>query len=74
MDSEDKKLISLYLKGDINALEPIIDKYKRPLYSFIIKMTENNDDADEIFQEVWFRAIKKITTTDIRNIVKPLKK
>ena len=60
MDSEDKKLISLYRKGDINALEPIIDKYKRPLYSFIIKMTENNDDADEIFQEVWFRAIKNI--------------
>tara|TARA_S200000501_G_C20826034_1_gene745002 strand:- start:1169 stop:1750 length:582 start_codon:yes stop_codon:yes gene_type:complete len=60
MDDEDKKLVSLYLEGNVNALEPIIDKYKRPLYSFIIKMTEGKDDADEIFQEVWFRAIKNI--------------
>ena len=60
MDKDDKECISLYLKGEINALEPIIDKYKRPLYSFIIKMTEGKDDADEIFQEVWFRVIKII--------------
>ena len=38
MDDEDKKLVSLYLEGNVNALEPIIDKYKRPLYSFIIKI------------------------------------
>ena len=60
MEVNDQDLINEYINGDINALEPIIDKYKRPLYSFILKMTEGKDDADEIFQEVWFKAIKNI--------------
>ena len=60
MEINDQDLIDDYIDGNINALEPVIDKYKRPLYSFILKMTEGNDDADEIFQEVWFKAIKNI--------------
>ena len=60
MEVDDQDLINEYINGDINALEPIIDKYKSPLYSFILKMTEGKDDADEIFQEVWFKAIKNI--------------
>ena len=35
MEVNDQDLINEYINGDINALEPIIDKYKRPLYSFI---------------------------------------
>ena len=60
MEINDQDLIDDYIDGNINALEPVIDKYKKPLYSFILKMTEGNDDADEIFQEVWFKAIKNI--------------
>ena len=38
----------------------MVEKYKRPLYSFILKMTEGREDTDEIFQETWFRALKNI--------------
>ena len=37
MEKNDQELINDYINGDINALEPIIDKYKNPLYSFILK-------------------------------------
>ncbi len=60
MDKTDIDCINAYLKGDANALEPMVEKYKRPLYSFILKMTEGREDADEIFQETWFRALKNI--------------
>ena len=60
MSEEDQNAISAYKNGEANALEPIIEKYKRPLFSFILKMSEGREDADEIFQEVWFRAIKNI--------------
>ena len=60
MSEEDQDAISAYKNGEANALEPIIEKYKRPLFSFILKMSEGREDADEIFQEVWFRAIKNI--------------
>ena len=60
MDKTDIDCISAYLKGDPNALEPMVEKYKRPLYSFILKMTEGREDTEEIFQETWFRALKNI--------------
>jgi len=60
MDSFDTDAIQAYLAGDENALEPLVEKYKRPLYSFILKMTEGREDADEIFQETWFRVLKNI--------------
>jgi len=60
MDQADIEYIKAYLGGDANALEPMVEKYKRPLYSFILKMTEGREDTDEIFQETWFRALKNI--------------
>jgi RNA polymerase sigma-70 factor (ECF subfamily) len=60
MDQTDIECINAYLAGDANALEPMVEKYKRPLYSFILKMTERREDTDEIFQETWFRALKNI--------------
>jgi len=60
MDKSDIECIRSYLSGDADALEPMVEKYKRPLYAFIIKMTEGREDADEIFQETWFRALKNI--------------
>lgn len=60
MDKTDIDCINAYLRGDQNALEPLVEKYKRPLYSFILKMTEGREDAEEIFQETWFRALKNI--------------
>ena len=60
MDTTDIECIEAYLGGDANALEPMVEKYKRPLYSFILKMTEGREDTDEIFQETWFRALKNI--------------
>ncbi|MEI6892263.1 MAG: sigma-70 family RNA polymerase sigma factor [Pontiella sp.] len=60
MDNTDIECINAYLGGDSNALEPMVEKYKRPLYSFILKMTEGREDSDEIFQETWFRALKNI--------------
>jgi RNA polymerase sigma-70 factor (ECF subfamily) len=60
MDQTDIECIEAYLGGDADALAPMVEKYKRPLYSFILKMTEGREDTDEIFQETWFRALKNI--------------
>jgi RNA polymerase sigma-70 factor (ECF subfamily) len=60
MESSDHELLKQYRRGRVDALEALVDKYRRPLYSFILNMTEGRDDADEIFQEVWLRVIRKI--------------
>lgn len=69
MDQTDTDCIKAYLGGDANALEPMVEKYKRPLYSFILKMTEGREDTDEIFQETWFRALKNIHRFQHKNFL-----
>jgi RNA polymerase sigma-70 factor (ECF subfamily) len=69
MDQTDTDSIKAYLGGDTNALEPLVEKYKRPLYSFILKMTEGREDAEEIFQETWFRALKNIHKFQHKNFL-----
>jgi len=69
MDISDIDCITAYLGGDRDALAPLVEKYKRPLYSFILKMTEGREDADEIFQETWFRALKNIEKFKHKNFL-----
>ncbi len=69
MEISDIDCINAYLGGDADALAPLVEKYKRPLYSFILKMTEGREDADEIFQETWFRALKNIKKFKHKNFL-----
>jgi RNA polymerase sigma-70 factor, ECF subfamily len=61
MDLNDTELLRRYRHGDVAALESLVEKYRRPLYGFIYNMTGGQDDADEIFQEVWCRVIAKFS-------------
>jgi len=49
-----------YREGRTEVLAELVEEFRRPLFGFIIRMTEGRDDAEEIFQEVWFRAIRKL--------------
>jgi RNA polymerase sigma-70 factor, ECF subfamily len=58
MEESDRELLTRYRCGQVNALEALIEKYRRPLFGFIINMIHGQDEADEIFQEVWLRVIR----------------
>ena len=60
MDDDAKRWLDAYRDGDADALGQLVEHYRRPLFSFILKMTEGRGDAEEVFQEVWFRAIKNM--------------
>jgi len=60
MDQEDAQLLAAYLAGDAEALSGLVEKYKRPLFGFILRFSGGGEEADEIFQEVWVRAIKNM--------------
>lgn len=62
MESPEHVWLSEYRKGDVGALGRLVEHYRRPLFGFILKMTEGREDAEEIFQEVWFRAIRSLDT------------
>ena len=60
MENSDADLLLQYRKGNVQALEQLVEQYRRPLYKFILNMLDRPNEADEIFQEVWFRVIKNI--------------
>lgn len=60
MEPTDSELLTRYRCGQVDALEQLVERFRRPLYGYILNMTEGRDDADEIFQEVWFRVIRKL--------------
>ncbi len=64
LDVSDKNLVDLYVKGDVKALDELINRYKKPLYSFLWRLTSSGPEVDEIFQETWFRVIQKASSFD----------
>ena len=59
MEVSDRDLLTRYRGGEIGALESLIGKYRQPLFGFIVNMTQGRDEADDVFQEVWLRVIRK---------------
>ncbi|MCK4935410.1 MAG: sigma-70 family RNA polymerase sigma factor [Elusimicrobiales bacterium] len=60
MTVTDAELIKAYKKGDTQALEKIMEKYKTPIYSYLLKMVGNRDSANDLFQEIFLKFIKNI--------------
>ena len=60
MKTSDELLIAAYRDGEVEALDGLVLRYKRQLFGFIVDMTGSSNDADEVFQEVWYRVIRKL--------------
>lgn len=58
MELTDSAALEAYRGGDRNALEVLIEKYKRPLFGYVRNMSRRKEDAEEAFQEVWLRVIR----------------
>ncbi|MBT3192733.1 MAG: sigma-70 family RNA polymerase sigma factor [Verrucomicrobia bacterium] len=57
---DDKELVARYREGDVGALDVLVQRYRRPLFGYILNMIGNTGDADEIFQNAWMKVIRKI--------------
>jgi len=69
MEETDAQLLALYREGDVEALERLVLKYRRPLFGFILGMLLRQGDAEDVFQEVWFKAIRNLERYQDRNFL-----
>ena len=60
----DTQLISVFRKGDLSALETLINRHKDSVFSTITYMVKDNHVADDIFQEVFLRVIDKLRSNN----------
>lgn len=54
---DDSLLIQDYLRGNENALETLIEKYKGRIYSFIYSKVLDKDVTEDIFQDTFIKVI-----------------
>lgn len=60
----DKQLVELYRSGHQESLTSLIEVYRNDLYKFCRHLTLNSQDAEDLFQEVWLRIIRKLEKYD----------
>ncbi len=57
----DEVLTAAAAKGDESAIEQLYERYRRPVYSYLNRMLNNDTmSADDIFQELWIKVINKL--------------
>ena len=56
-DYKDSKLVRLGIKGDKNALQNLIVRHQLFVYNLALKMTNNTQDAEDLTQEAFIKAI-----------------
>jgi RNA polymerase sigma-70 factor (ECF subfamily) len=60
MHQDDKNLIRLYIDGDTNAMNTVINRHRENLFNYINTIVKNGSLAEDILQEVFLKSIQKI--------------
>lgn len=58
-EQDDDTLLSKISAGDADALSSLYDKYQRRIYSLVLKIVRNEDDAAEVMQDVFLQVWEK---------------
>ncbi len=58
----DDELVRLYVGGNSQAFDVLIDKYKSKLFSYIYHIVKEYELANDIFQETFIKAITTISS------------
>lgn len=58
----DSELIASYIEGDAQALQSLVERYMDDVYSFARGLVRDEDVAEDIAQESFVKAWKKIRT------------
>jgi RNA polymerase sigma-70 factor, ECF subfamily len=66
MDSLDAAAVALVRAGDRDAFRPIVERYSEMLFKLAYRVTGNEADAEEVVQETFLRAYRKLDTFDGR--------
>jgi RNA polymerase sigma factor (sigma-70 family) len=58
MEASDEQLMLAYAGGDAAAFETLYARHKGPLYRFVLRSVKRPAEADELFQDIWMKAIE----------------
>lgn len=59
-ESYECSIISRLQAGDSSVIDEVVDQYKNQLFGFIVRMVNDYDIAEDVFQETWIKVIRNI--------------
>jgi RNA polymerase sigma-70 factor (ECF subfamily) len=54
----DEELVVVLAGGDASALRTLMERYRGPLFGYLVRMLASRDDAEDLFQEVFLRVLR----------------
>ena len=54
----DAELLARFAAGDSSAMDRLVSRYRQSLFSWLVGMTGNRADAEDLFQDIWVRIIR----------------
>ncbi len=58
IETSDAELLRSFSQGESAAMDQLVARYRSALFSWLLGMTGNRADAEDLFQDVWFRVIR----------------
>lgn len=58
VQTDERLLVERLRQGDTAAVEEIVERYKRQVFAFIVRMIGERETAEDLFQETWLRVIR----------------
>jgi RNA polymerase sigma-70 factor (ECF subfamily) len=58
--AQENRLISEILNGDVEAFAVLVNRYQRPIYNLMLRMTGSREDATDLTQEAFLKAYQKL--------------
>ena len=59
-EPSDITLVELAQQGDIEAYEQLVERYHARIYSLTYQMTSNREDAEDLTQEIFIKALQAL--------------
>ncbi len=56
-----EEIFERFTKGDIEAMSTLVNAYNNELFNFCFRLTFNRQDAEDLFQQTWIKAVNKAT-------------
>jgi RNA polymerase sigma-70 factor, ECF subfamily len=63
-DDLDRACVERCLRGEADAFEEILDRYERPLYNAIYRLTGNVEEARDLCQQAFLKAFEHLGSYD----------